>query len=75
MMIYYVSVARRKRRSSEADINAEKFCGSWNFERAGFEKKSKKFQKVICKIKNLWYTMSLSLADNEWADWKLNSAM
>ena len=73
-MIYYVSVARRKRRCSEADITLKilRIMKFWNFR---FWKKSKKFQKTICKTKNLWYIMFLSLAKCERADWKLNSAM
>ena len=50
-MIYYVSVARRKRRSSGADVKREKLSlRHWVLEMSGL-KKSKKIQKTICKVK------------------------
>ena len=73
-MIYYVSVARRKRRCSEADITLKNFADRNFWKPSGF-KKIEKISKTICKNKKLWYIMFLSLAKCERADWKLNSAM
>ena len=52
-MIYYVSVARRKRQRSEADINTT-LLQNLIFEKlSGFEKIEKKFKKTICKVKKV----------------------
>jgi len=58
-VIYYVSVARRKRRCSEADINTGKFCGS-QFETFGFEKNRKKSKSDLQNKKSVIYYVSVA---------------
>ena len=50
-VIYYVSVARQKRRSSEADIKCKEIWWSWFWKTSGFEKNRKKFTKRFAKFK------------------------